>query len=354
MLFSVLIPVYNTSKYLDDCVQSVLSQSENDFEIVLIDDGSTDNSGEICDKYADKYPGKVRVIHKSNEGLMMTRRRGFKEAKGDYLFCLDSDDYLCDNDALKKIKNLIVDNGCDLVVYNYLAEKQLPTKNQNIELFDLTDGYVFEGKEKQVLYEKLILGCDFNALVIKVARRDIVDIDVDYSQWKDSLYKSQGEDIFQSLPIVDKAQKVGYVNSTLYFYRWNGSSISRNYQLEYYSAYRTFFSRELEYMKIWNFTETQINYKKRIMFKMIISVLVYCYNNYEEKKECFNYFDTVANDEFFHVLTDFDNKKNILLYYRIVSFCIKHKFHFGVACTIKTVTKLSALKHRILKGGSGS
>ena len=340
MLFSVLIPVYNTSEYLDKCVKSVLSQSEKDFEIVLIDDGSTDNSGEMCDNYAKKYPDIVRVIHKENEGLMMTRRRGFKEAKGDYFICLDSDDYLCDNDALKKIKNMIVKKGCDLVVYNYLAEKKQPKKNQNIELFDLPDGYIFEGEDKNQLYKKLLIDGYFNCLVIKVARKDIVDIDVDYSQWKDSLYKSQGEDIFQSLPIVDKAQKVGYVNSTLYFYRWNGSSISRNYQLEYYSAYRTFFTRELEYMKKWNFTDSQINSKKRTMYNMVMSVLIHCYNNYEDKKKCFNYFDTVANDEFFHMLTDFDNKKDILLYYRMVSFCIKHKFHFGVAVLIKTIKKI--------------
>ena len=94
MLFSVLIPVYNTSKYLDECINSVLSQTEKNFEIVLLNDGSTDNSGDICDSYAEKYPDFIRVIHKENEGLMMTRRRGFKEAKGDYFICLDSDDYL--------------------------------------------------------------------------------------------------------------------------------------------------------------------------------------------------------------------------------------------------------------------
>ena len=125
MLFSVLIPVYNTSKYLDECINSVLSQTEKDFEIVLLNDGSTDNSGDICDSYAEKYPDFIRVIHKENEGLMMTRRRGFKEAKGDYFICLDSDDYLRDNNALLKIKKMIVEKGCDLVVYNYLAEKQL-------------------------------------------------------------------------------------------------------------------------------------------------------------------------------------------------------------------------------------
>lgn len=346
MLFSVLIPVYNTSKYLKKCVESVLSQSEGDFEIVLVDDGSTDNSGDMCDVYAQKYPEKVRVIHKENEGLMMTRRRGFKEAKGDYFICLDSDDYLCDYDALKKIKKMIVEKGCDLVIYNYLLEKETRDKDKEIILFDLPDGYIFEGEEKQVLYKKLLVGSGFNAIWIKAAKRKIVDVDVDYSVWKDSLYKSQGEDLFQSMPILDNAQKIGYVNSTLYFYRWNGGSISRNCHLEFYYAYRTIFERELEYFKKWSFTNEQISEKKLSSFNNVISILIHCYNNYEDKKKCFDFFDCVSEDPFFYILTDFDNKKNILLYYRLVSFCIKHRMHIATAILIKTVTKISSIKHR--------
>ena len=68
MLFSVCIPVYNTSKYLDECLRSVLNQTEKDYEIVLVDDGSTDDSPQICDKYAEKY-ANIRVIHKEMKGL---------------------------------------------------------------------------------------------------------------------------------------------------------------------------------------------------------------------------------------------------------------------------------------------
>lgn len=346
MLFSVLIPVYNTSKYLEECVESVLSQSENDFEIVLVNDGSTDNSGAMCDDYAQKYPDKIRVIHKDNEGLMMTRRRGFKEAKGDYCICLDSDDYLCDNNAFKKIKKMIVENGCDMIVFDYFMEKESRDKDKVVTLFDESDGYIFESKEKQTLCKKLLLEKGFNALFIKAVKRDIIDIDVDYNKWKDSLYKSQGEDIFQSLPIVDKAQKIGYVKSVLYFYRWNAGSISRNYQLEYYYAYRTFCLRELEYMVKWCFTREQIEIKKLNRFNIIISILIHCYTNYEDKKECLSFFDKVADDKFFEMLTDFDDKKKVLLYYRMVSFCIKHKLHLLLSVIINIVSKLSAIRHK--------
>ena len=346
MLFSVLIPVYNTSKYLDECIQSVLNQSEKDFEIVLIDDGSTDNSGEMCDNYAKEYPGFIRVIHKENEGLMMTRRCGFKEAKGDYFVCLDSDDYLCDNDALKKIKKMIVEDNCDLVVYNYLMEKETSEKNKVIKLFDLPDGYVFEGDKKTVLYDKLFFGGYFNCLVIKVPSRGVVDIETDYSIWQDSLYKSQGEDLFQSMPILDKAQRIGYINSTLYFYRWNDNSISRNCHLEFYFAYKTLYEREREYLNKWEFSVEQIASRKLTEFNRIISILIYCYNNYDDKKVCFDFFDMVATDDYFISLIKFENQKKILLYYRMVSFCIKHKLHMMTALLINSVNKISSLKNR--------
>lgn len=347
MLFSVLIPVYNTSKYLEECLESVLSQSEGDFEIVIVNDGSTDNSGEICDVYAQKYPEKVRVIHKENEGLMMTRRRGFKEAKGDYCVCLDSDDYLCDNDALKKIKRMIVEKGCDLVIYNYLMEKETRDKDKEITLFDLPDGYIFEREEKRVLYEKLLMGGFFNAIWVKTAKKEIIDTSVDYSVWKDSLYKSQGEDLFQSMPILDKAQKIGYVNSVLYFYRWNGESISRNSCLEFYYAYKAIYKRECKYLNKWGFNELQIKEKRCTVFNNIIGILIQCYNNYDDKKICLNFFDKVAQDDFFNSISIFEHKNDVLLYYRILGFCIKHKLHVATRFLIMVVTKLSSIRHKV-------
>ena len=91
-LVSVIIPVYKVEQYLDECVASVVNQTYRNLEIILVDDGSPDDSGAICDEYAAR-DSRIRVIHKENEGLMMTRRRGFAEARGLYFICLDSDDH---------------------------------------------------------------------------------------------------------------------------------------------------------------------------------------------------------------------------------------------------------------------
>lgn len=98
-LFSIIVPVYNTEKELPRCVDSVLSQRFEDFELILVDDGSRDGSGAICDAYAEK-DARVKVFHKKNGGSSSARNFGIKEASGDYLLFLDSDDYWAGTDPL--------------------------------------------------------------------------------------------------------------------------------------------------------------------------------------------------------------------------------------------------------------
>lgn len=102
MLFSVVIPVYNVEKYLDQCIQSVLSQDYSDYEIILVDDGSTDSSSLICDNYSKQYK-QIKTIHKENGGLSDARNAGIKHAEGDYICFIDSDDYWSEFSVLSKL-----------------------------------------------------------------------------------------------------------------------------------------------------------------------------------------------------------------------------------------------------------
>ena len=109
MKFSVILPIYKVEKYLCECVDSILNQSFTDYEIILVDDGSPDGSGAICDEYAEK-DARVKVIHKVNGGLSDARNAGFAIAQGEYVVFIDSDDYVTDPDFLKiflKVKNLL-------------------------------------------------------------------------------------------------------------------------------------------------------------------------------------------------------------------------------------------------------
>ena len=92
-LISVIVPVYNVEKYLRECIESVLAQTHQNWEMILVDDGSEDSSGEICDEYAKK-DNRILVIHQENQGLSGARNTGFENAKGEYVYFLDSDDWI--------------------------------------------------------------------------------------------------------------------------------------------------------------------------------------------------------------------------------------------------------------------
>ena len=92
-IFSIIVPVYNTEQFLDKCVSSILAQTYNDFELILVDDGSPDNCSQICDKYAQS-DSRIKVIHKKNSGVSSARNLGISVARGTYIWFVDSDDYI--------------------------------------------------------------------------------------------------------------------------------------------------------------------------------------------------------------------------------------------------------------------
>ena len=118
MQFSIVIPVYNVAPYLRECVDSVLAQNSTDYEIILVDDGSTDNSPAICDEYAEKY-SQIKVIHKTNGGLSDARNFGIKEAQGDYLMFLDSDDFWEGKSILSEIEGVINKENPDMIIHSF-------------------------------------------------------------------------------------------------------------------------------------------------------------------------------------------------------------------------------------------
>ena len=118
MLFSVIVPIYNVQKYLKICIESVLSQTFQDYELILVDDGSLDDCGAICDNYA-KDNKQIKVIHKQNGGLVSARQAGILEASGDYVFHLDGDDAILPN-ALESAYEIIKKHNPDIVSFSHI------------------------------------------------------------------------------------------------------------------------------------------------------------------------------------------------------------------------------------------
>lgn len=117
MRFSIIIPIYNVEKYLHICVDSVLTQTFTDFEVILVDDGSPDSCPLICDEYVQKDK-RVSVIHQKNAGIACARNAGIKQARGDYVICIDSDDFLINDKVLEKISEQ-AKNTPDVIQFGY-------------------------------------------------------------------------------------------------------------------------------------------------------------------------------------------------------------------------------------------
>lgn len=141
---SVVVPVYNVKSYLERCVISILTQTYQNFECILVDDGSTDGSGELCDKLAEKY-GQIKVVHQENGGLSAARNTGIRNAKGKYILFMDSDDFYTSKDCFSKLIQRMHETNADIVLFNYLryteegvcngkcgiAFPNVPVNNQN-------------------------------------------------------------------------------------------------------------------------------------------------------------------------------------------------------------------------------
>jgi len=148
-LLSIVIPVYNVENYLDECLRSILNQNFNDYELILVDDASTDRSGEICDEYASKYKN-IKVIHlKENSLLPGARNAGLEKAEGEYVHFCDSDDYYLDN-SLLPISKILKKDAPDVLVGQFICK---PEKGARICSDIKFDPYIFENANPDTIVE---------------------------------------------------------------------------------------------------------------------------------------------------------------------------------------------------------
>ena len=152
MKISVIVPVYNVEHYLYQCLDSLLKQTYTPYEIVLVDDGSTDSSGSVCEEYSQKY-SYIKTIHKNNQGLGFARNTGIENATGDWVVFLDSDDFF-EKDLLKVLVDIQKKTGADTVIGGY---KRVDSKGNIYTGLDYQD-MSFRGKQVREILLPRILG----------------------------------------------------------------------------------------------------------------------------------------------------------------------------------------------------
>ncbi len=205
---SIIVPVYNVEKYIDKCLNSLVNQTLKDIEVIVVNDGSPDNSEKIINKYVSKYPEIVKYYTKENGGQGSARNLGFLKSTGEYIGYVDSDDYI------------------DLNMYEKLYNK---AKNEDLDIVICENYVVFENSDK-IITEPNYFTLDDNrnnaffgklGVCNKIYKREIID---------NVIFRSKVwyEDLDFTVNLLSKAKKIGYVNEPLYYYLYRQGSTMNN------------------------------------------------------------------------------------------------------------------------------
>lgn len=214
-LISVIIPVYNVEKYLQQCLESVRKQNYKNIEVLMIDDGSRDQSGDICDKMTEK-DSRFYVYHQNNQGVSAARNLGLKKASGEYVIFIDSDDWIPAN----YIESLETNrNSCELVICSIAGYKKMSSREFSFQNYN--DDIFVEWNKIFILYGPHCKLYDYN--IIK--------------QYKISfpLQISYGEDLIFNYKYMEYINKIKYIDTTHYYYRSEvENSLSKRFRFDFF------------------------------------------------------------------------------------------------------------------------
>lgn len=229
---SVIVPVYNAEAYLEQCIEYLIGQTYQNIEIVLVDDGSKDQSGSICDAYAMK-DNRIKVIHQENQGLVRTWIRGTRESNGEYLCYVDSDDWI-EKDMIEVLLAQTTENPKEMICSNILCDfpdRSVEEKNR------LTPGVYEKDALRQIQQQKL-LGNDMRTILFsrctKLIARSLIEENVKYC---DPSLK-MGEDLNITLPAMLDSERIVIVDNAFYHYRQFGTSMVHAYNEKLYEEVR--------------------------------------------------------------------------------------------------------------------
>ena len=247
MKLSIIVPVYNVEKYLVECIESILNQKYSVYEIILVDDGSTDSSGKICDEYSKKYKNII-TIHKSNAGLGMARNTGLENATGDFVGFIDSDDFYS-KDYLEILNNAFIESNLDTFVSSF--------SRVNLESEFLYKEEVISGnyKDEDVLHKLLprIIGSAPNlkdsippSVCCTIYSLNIIrENNIKFVSERDLI----SEDLVFNLNYYCHAKNVTVYNYVGYNYRINPHSLTTKYNKERFKKCLNLYNYEKEYLK---------------------------------------------------------------------------------------------------------
>ena len=221
-VITVAIPVYNKKEYLAECFASLENQTKSTFQVLMIDDGSTDGSAELCEAYAEKSDN-YRVVHFENAGLLQSRRRAIALIPEGYVVFLDADDYLSEN-AIDYIDQASRKSNADIISFGMRmtnSSYRQGNLKKSINNVPQVDNFPIEEARKWILEG------GSNNLCGKAIKRECFNEELDYYRFENLMH---GEDLLQSLEVFDKAKSFAFLREDLYYYRRNQDSSTSYYK----------------------------------------------------------------------------------------------------------------------------
>lgn len=218
VLVSFIIPVYNAQTFLQECVESITKQDNGKIEVILVDDGSTDDSFAVCRNLQSKYPQIIRALHQENQGSMAARLHGVKAATGEYLQFVDADDYLILGAVEKICKD--ADAKADIYLYDEIIEKTIGGSSEYLSPFGTQEKIVFDEHNCFKLYRVFMEG-KLNSMCFGSYKKtlfDQIDLLMDIPKVRN------GEDRLLKMFLLLKAKKVEYIPYGYYYYRYTPGS----------------------------------------------------------------------------------------------------------------------------------
>lgn len=323
---SIIVPVYNAQKSIEQCLSSIINQTYNNIEVIMVNDGSTDNSKDICESYAVKYDN-IKLINQENSGPSVARNRGIEVASGRYIQFVDSDDKI-DSDMVEKLVSGI-DDEIDLVICGYRKIfMDLGTK-KTVKRIPSISGI----KSKEDFLN--IFGECFRGWIINPPWNKLYVLNI----IKDGGNKfdpnvSIGEDLIFNLNYVNKCKKINILNDALYNYiALEEGSLTRSYQKNHFENQKMLF---VEVRKFLIENNSYHRENKDLINTMCMNSIINCFENIINTKNDLKFkcrmdeIKTIIKDEtVFNTLKDI-NKDELSFQNKIISILLENNFPYGI------------------------
>lgn len=321
-LISVIVPVYRVENYINNCIDSIINQTYSNLEIILVDDGSPDNSGKICDEYAEKDT-RIKVIHKCNGGVSSARNVGLNNAKGEWVTFVDADDWIEDNFCHILIEKA-TQSGADIAScgYNRIV-------NNALEKINVCDKDILLNS-KEYLIKSLNPQTGFGFCHMKLIKKECFNNII----FDENI--SVGEDALFNIMLSSRIIKAVLVGKTLYNYRINSQSVVKKYDKNYVQKYLAGIYAIKKYVfKSQNDYEIEQNYYNFVAYHVLLIAVNYCFHPDNNDENKINLLKKICTCNELKQGIEKSNYNNLSLTRKITLFTIKHKLYYFTAVICK-------------------